>query len=138
MIAMRVRSISLNFLLAAAFLFFLSACEKDELAFDVIESPVLAVFEDMTAPPDALKMKATFYELDKTGILDLNVGIDSLPVSNLSVSVFVFGDELVGEFTTDSEGTVLLEATTDQLKGASRLEWVGEYDNTAFRIFRNF
>ena len=78
------------FLLILAGSLFVS-CSKDDLAFDIIESPVLAQFEALDATePGMLKVKATFFDLDKTGILDNTVGIDSLPVSGLAIKVYVF------------------------------------------------
>ncbi len=124
--------------LAMALSLLLTSCIEDELAFDIIESPVLAVFEDMEAEPESLKVKATFYDLDKSGILDHTVGIDSIPVANMSVSVYVFEDELIGEFTTDPNGEILFEKTLDELQGASRLEWVGSFEDTQFRIYKNY
>ena len=134
---MRIKTVfSLLLILPVVGLF--TACEEDELAFDIIESPVLAVFEDMDADPGFLKVKATFYELDKSGILDHNVGIDSIPVASLPVSVFVYEDEQVGDLTTDANGEVIFEKPLDELLGAGRLEWVGNYAETPFRIYKNY
>ena len=117
---------------------FLTSCIEDELAFDVIESPVLAVFEEMEpASGEMFKVKATFYELDKSGILDNSVGIDSMPISNLSVQVFVLESSLVEELTTDASGAVIIERNIDDLLGSSRLEWVGNYKEVPFRIYKN-
>lgn len=121
--------------LLAGFLF--TSCLKDDLAFDVIESPVLAVFEDMDAGNN-LMVKATFYDLDKSGILDNAVGIDSIPVANMEISVFILSSQLVTTLTTDSNGEVVFDMPFSELAGASRLEWVGKYDDTNFRIFHNF
>lgn len=132
---MLIRNIFL-FVFAACLL---ASCSKDELAFDVIESPVLAQFETMTpSSPDMVKVKATFMDLDKSGILDHTVGIDSLPVAGLSVKVFVYETELVGEYMTDSAGEVVLEENLEALQGAGKLEWVGEYEETPFRIYSNY
>ena len=49
-------------------------------------------------------MTAYFYELDKSGILDHTVGIDSIPVADLSLEVFAAGAS-VGTFTTDASGS---------------------------------
>jgi len=69
-------------------------CEEDELAFDIVASPVLAVFEDVeSVSANEIAVMATFYELDKSGILDKNVGIDSMRIANLPVEVFT--DELL-------------------------------------------
>ena len=115
-----------------------SSCTKDDLAFDVIESPVLAVFEDMGDGANNLTVKATFYDLDKSGILDNAVGIDSIPVANLEISVFILANQLVETLTTDSNGEVVFDVPFSSLTGASRLEWVGKHDDIDFRIFHNF
>ncbi|PHN07281.1 hypothetical protein [Flavilitoribacter nigricans] len=118
---------------------FLASCAKDDLAFDIIESPVLAQFEALgDTDPGMLKVKATFLDLDKSGILDQNIGIDSLPVAGLEIKVYVFESDLVGELMTDSDGSVIFEEEITNLMGASRLEWVGVYEDTPFRIYQNF
>ena len=44
----------------------LSSCTSDDLAFEVIESPVLALFEEeIDDTAGSITMMATFYELDK-------------------------------------------------------------------------
>ncbi len=116
---------------------FLSACTSDDLSFDVIESPVLAVFNEET-DTDMLRMTATFYELDKSGILDQNIGIDSTLISGLSLEIFINESTLVGAATTDGSGQATLETAISDLQGVSRLEWVGTYNETPFRIYRNF
>lgn len=117
----------------------LSSCTSDDLAFEVIESPVLATFEEsIDSQEGILTMTATFYELDKSGILDQTIGIDSTLIVGMPVSVFINENTLVGEFTTGSDGKVLLEKSFGDLNGASRLEWVGNYNATPFRIYRNF
>lgn len=131
--------ISRNLCLLVIVGIFLVSCSKDDLAFDIIESPVLAQFEALgDADPGVLKVKATFLDLDKTGILDQNIGIDSLPVAGLEIKVYVFESDLVGELMTSSDGTVIFEEDISNLQGASRLEWVGTYEDTPFRIYQNF
>jgi hypothetical protein len=131
--------LSRNFFLLAMVACLLASCAKDDLAFDIIESPVLAEFESLNdAGPDMLKIKATFLDLDKSGILDHNIGIDSIPVAGLSVKVFVYESDLVEELMTDSEGSVIFESAISELNGAGRLEWVGTYEDTPFRIYQNF
>ncbi len=116
-----------------------TSCTSENLAFDVIESPVLATFEEtIDSQEGILTMSATFYELDKSGILDKNIGIDSTLISGMTVEVFINENTLIGELTTDSEGKVVLEKPLSELDGASRLEWVGSYSSTPFRIYRNF
>lgn len=115
----------------------LGSCLEDELAFDIIESPVLAVFEHQGAD-DMIKIKATFYELDKSGILDHTIGIDSMPIPNLEIGIFIFEDQLIGNVTTDSKGELVFEAPASSLSEADKLEWVGKYKDTAFRIYEKF
>ena len=127
------------FLIAILTMLSLTACNEGELAFEVVESPVLAVFETVdTGLPSVLSYKATFYELDKSGILDKNIGIDSIPLTGLSISVFVNESDLVADYATDGSGQVLFEKPMSELNGARRLEWVGEHKAIPFRIYKNF
>ncbi|MEM6768589.1 MAG: hypothetical protein AAF824_02235 [Bacteroidota bacterium] len=116
----------------------LSSCEEEELAFEVVASPVLAVFEN-TVPVEAgnISVTATFYDLDKSGILDNSVGIDSVPISGLSVDVFINEATLLGNLVTDGSGKTTFETAATNLQGSSRLEWVGEFDGQSFRIYKN-
>ncbi len=127
-------SVGLSLLVSLLF----ASCTKDDLAFDVIESPVLAIFEDMDAGGSNLTVKATFYDLDKSGILDNTIGIDSIPVANMEISVFILSNQLVETLTTDSNGEAVFDIPLTDLSGASRLEWVGKHDDIDFRIFHNF
>lgn len=98
--------------------------EESDMAIRRIASPV--VIEVINTGP--AEIKATFYELDKRGILDLNVGIDSLPVSDLSVEVFA-ANSSIGKFTTDAEGAVFVSYT-----GSKPNEYAGTHNGIAFRI----
>ncbi len=115
----------------------LTSCLKDELAFDVIESPVKASFSQLAAPDGMIMVEASFVELDKSGILDQNVGILETPIASLGIKVFVFEDTEVGSLTTDSNGKVVFESSLATLEGAGKLEWVGEHNGTPFRIYFN-
>ncbi|MFK7923744.1 MAG: hypothetical protein AB8H47_17425 [Bacteroidia bacterium] len=127
------------FLILGLVLVLQTACTSDKLAFDVIESPVLAIFEDgANSSTDILAVSATFYDLDKTGILDLSVRIDSIPIPNLEVSVYLGEANLIATYSTDANGVVEFEADYTDLGTASRLEWVGTYDDVPFRIYNNF
>ncbi len=115
-----------------------SGCLEEELAFDVVESPVLVVFEDMESGDiNRITVKATFYELDKSGILNQNVGIDSTLLSSLPIEVYINESNLLGSFTTDGNGEVLFEEELSTIGTASRLEWVGSYNDIDFRIYKN-
>jgi len=115
-----------------------TGCLEDELAFDVVESPVLAVFEEVdNGDINRIAIKATFYELNKSGILDQAVGIDSTEISSLPIEIFTDEAQLLGSFTTDAAGEVLFEEDLSVLGSASRLEYVGTYKEVDFRIFKN-
>lgn len=117
----------------------LSSCVEDELAFDVIESPVLATFDQMSTSSDAnLMVEATFYELDKSGILDNTIGIDSIELAGMEITVFINEDTEITTLTTDGQGTAVFDYSKEDLMGASRLEWVGTHNGTPFRIYYNF
>ncbi len=116
----------------------MASCLEEDLAFDVIESPVLAIFGDASISNDMLSMTGTFYELNKSGILDHTVGIDSTLLSGLSVAVYVNSDELVQQLTTGADGTAVLTTDIADLNGASTLEWVGEYNGVPFRLLERF
>ncbi|MEM9850036.1 MAG: hypothetical protein AAF847_19250, partial [Bacteroidota bacterium] len=126
------------YLLSLLSLALLSSCIENELAFDVIESPVLAIFDEMEAEEGMLKIQATFYELDKSGILDQNIGIDSTAISGMTVGVYVEESVLIQEYTTDASGIIVFDKPLEALGGNTRLEWVGNYKDTPFRIYKKF
>lgn len=100
-------------------------CEEEtDMAIQRVASPVVIEVIN-TAPAEII---ATFYELDKSGILDLNVGIDSIPVSGLSVEVFA-ANTSIGAFTTDADGAVVVSYT-----GTKPNEYAGTHNGIAFRI----
>jgi len=130
-----------RFLAFLSLAFLIVGCnEEDELPFEVFESPVLAQFEGQVfAPTDNITVTATFYDLDKSGILDQTVGIDSVEIANLSVQVFIDETIEVATLTTDASGKVTFDQPWSSVGGAGsiRLEWVGTYDNRTFRIYHN-
>lgn len=112
-------------LLVAMILVSLSGCEDEsDMAVNKVAAPVLMELEN-TAPDE---IRAVFYELDKSGILDHTVGIDSIPVANLSIQVFAASTAL-GEFMTDAAGGFSVPYT-----GAKPNEFAGVYKGIAFRI----
>ncbi|MEQ9441977.1 MAG: hypothetical protein RIG62_23255 [Cyclobacteriaceae bacterium] len=113
------------FLTAFFGLILFSSCEEEpDMAFDRVASPVLLV----TTPVSSSETQATFYELDKSGILDQNVGIDSIPVPNLNIEV-LSGGTSIGTFTTDASGYFVVP-------DSGSFEWVGVYKETAFRFIK--
>lgn len=110
-------------LATATALIILSSCqEESDLVLDRVTSPVLLV----TDPISESEIQATFYELDKSRILDHTVGIDSIPIPNLSIEVFS-GSTSVGTFSTDNSGAIVVE-------DAGGLIYVGEFKGTKFRF----
>lgn len=102
----------------------ISCEEESDMAIQRVVAPVVVELEDASAE----EIKATFFELDKSGILDHTVGIDSLPVSNLSIEVFAASSS-VGVFTTDGSGVIIVPYT-----GSKPNEFAGTYKGIAFRI----
>jgi hypothetical protein len=112
-------------LLIAMIIITLTSCEDEsDMAVSKVASPVLLLVEDTS--PD--QVTAFVYELDKSGILDHTVGIDSIPLANLSVEVFA-ATTSVGVFTTGSDGSFSVTYT-----GAKPNEYAGIHKGIAFRI----
>lgn len=105
----------------------LSSCKDEtDIVLERVEAPVFMEYAAVTET----EATATFYDLDKSGILDQNVGIIYNPISNLSVEVFLNGAS-VGTFTTGNDGAFTLPIA-DGVPG----EFAGNYDGIAFRIFK--
>ena len=98
--------------------------EESDLAIKRVVSPVVIEVENVSDT----EVRATFFELDKTGILDHTVGIDSIAVPNLAVEVFATNTS-IGSFTTDGVGSILIEYV-----GTKPNEYAGTYKGIAFRI----
>ncbi|AWW32347.1 hypothetical protein DN752_20605 [Echinicola strongylocentroti] len=122
----------------------LFSCEDAvELATPNVASPVLVVVDGGAFPSDSeVTVTAKFMELDKTGILDNTVGIDSIPVSDLEVTVFINQTEEVSTVVTDGGGeaglSVSWAALGLEVPGSGdqvRLEFAGTHDNIAFRKY---
>lgn len=116
------RIYQLAFVAVVALLMFSSCQEESDIVLERIASPVLLEID--TAGLD--NTIAIFYELDKSGIMDHTVGIDSITISGLSIEVSSAGI-LLGTFTTDSEGAISIP--TDE--GAT---YAGEYKGIRFRF----
>ena len=101
-----------------------SCSEESDMAITRLVSPVVIETEDVAVD----QVKAIFYELDKSGILDHTVGIDSIAVPNLSIEVFASTTSL-GTFTTDESGAIVVDYL-----GAKPTEYAGSYKDIAFRI----
>ncbi|MGA0557804.1 hypothetical protein ACO2Q8_14200 [Larkinella sp. VNQ87] len=138
-------------LLAAGSL--LAGCEKKEDPFvDRVVAPVLVVVEGasdgggLTAEPVVTQkisapvtMSVKIFELDKSGILDYTVGIDSIPVTSLAIKLTKRDGTAIADLTTDNTGKASLTKTWAELGitapavGSSvSLTWRGEYKGQAF------
>jgi hypothetical protein len=152
-------------LIAATFLF--SSCEEEDPFVDRTVSPVLMVFDGISGylANGGLTMTPTrtytvtadnyqtpgdwavaFYELDKSGILDNSVGIDSIPVTNLAVKFTKLDGTLIADLMTDANGiiTATLDWTTLVPDVATivaseaaysidiPVSWTGEYKGLSF------
>ncbi|WP_162416170.1 hypothetical protein [Cyclobacterium roseum] len=122
-----------------------SCVEAEDLATPNVAAPVLVVLEgNEFDAATGVAVAGSFYELDKSGILDRNIGIDSIPVSGLEVTVFMDQTNEIGTLTTDSQGKILFENPWSSLglsepsSGSQiRLEFAGTHNDIAFRKFHN-
>jgi hypothetical protein len=145
-----------KYTLALAGLLSLIACEKVEDPFvDRVAAPVLVVIEN--AKQDYLAggglygepvvdwkadqpvvLSARIYTLDKTNILNHQMGIDSIPVTNLSVTLTTRTGVRIADLTSGTDGRVSVTKTWAELglepvKGnALSLDWAGEYQGQRF------
>lgn len=132
----------------------LAGCEKQEDPFvDRVVAPVLVVIDNAvgdgggTVAEPVVSQKATgpvtlavrIYELDKSGILNYKVGIDSIPVPALAIKLTKRDGTSLGELKTDNAGKASLTKTWADLgitapkAGSSvSLTWTGEYKGQAF------
>ncbi|MGV3586684.1 MAG: hypothetical protein ACO1OF_06765 [Adhaeribacter sp.] len=125
-------------LVASAFL--LMACEKeDAMVVDRVVSPVLVTVAGSSfTAAEPVNITATIYELDKSGLLNHAVGIDSIPLSNLAIKVKLNATTLA-DLTTDQAGQVTISKTWSELGLAVpkagntvNLEFTGSHKGQAF------
>jgi hypothetical protein len=115
----------------------LAGCQRVEDPFvDRVEAPVLIVVEGTTGylagggltsePAVTFKVDSTnfaspvslsvsIYTLDKSGILDKNVGIDSIPVANLAIRFLKRDGTKLADLTTDASGKITTSRTWAEL-----------------------
>lgn len=132
----------------------LAGCQKvDDPFVDRVAAPVLVVIDNATgdgggqtgepvvsqkvAGPVTLGVK--IYELDKSGILNHAVGIDSIPVTSLAIKLTTRAGAVVGDLKTDGTGRASISKTWAELgitapkAGSSvALTWTGAYKGQAF------
>ena len=132
----------------------LAGCIKKEDPFvDRVVAPVLVVIDNATgdgggqtgepvvsqkvAGPVTLGVQ--IYELDKSGILNKAVGIDSIPVTSLAIKLTTRAGVAIGTLTTDGTGKASISKTWAELGVAApragstvSLTWTGEHKGQAF------
>ena len=124
--------------------FMATGCEDAvEIATPNVASPVLVLLEGNSFPSTSnVEVNGTFLELDKTGILDHSVGIDSIPLIDMEVKVLVDHVVELGALVTDTQGQINLSlswadvgisnlSSGDQV----RLEFAGMHKGIAFRKY---
>ena len=139
---------SLVLLLAASF----ASCKVDDPFVDRVVAPVLVdiVGASFGAPiaseptvsypaSGTVMLTARLLELDKSGILDKNIGIDSIPVANIPMNITLRSGGSLGEVTSNAQGVVSLEKTWTDLGVPSpkagtvvKISWSGSYKGIAF------
>lgn len=132
----------------------LVACEKKEDPFvDRVVAPVLVLIDNATGDGGGqtgepvvsqkvagpVTMAVRIYELDKSGILNNKVGIDSIPVASLTLKLTRRDGTAVGDLKTDEAGKASISKTWAELgvmapKAGSSvlLTWTGEHKGQAF------
>lgn len=78
------------------------------------------------------------FELDKSGLLDYKIGIDSIPVSGLPITFKFRNGSSLGTASTGADGAALLTIPWSQLGGTSAvLSASGEFEGKTFtKYFR--
>jgi len=121
----KIRTKCILILLAAMIVVTVTSCDDvSDMAVNKVASPVL--LDVKTTGTN--QVTAYFYELDKSGILDYTVGIDSIPVADLAIEVFAASTP-VGTFTTDASGSFIVSYTATKPN-----EYAGSHKGIAFRI----
>jgi hypothetical protein len=120
----------------------LFSCDEEDPFVDRVASPVLLDFDNVTGYlasggltsipsvsktvtaanyTNAVVLSLTVYELDKSGILDHTVGIDSIPVANLALTFSKRDGTASIEAISDGSGKVIISTT-----------WFARYSQVVF------
>ena len=132
----------------------LVSCEKADPFVARVVSPVLLLVQGSDGvPSNGLTTEPTVpalvsadasvalkvFELDKTGILDYKVGIDSIPVTGVKITFKLRNGAVIKEVSTDSKGTATLSTTWASLGVAApkagssvKLTATGTYKDVSF------
>ena len=131
-----------------------TACEVEDPFVARVISPVLLLVEGVDGIPangltteptvpalivgDA-SVKLKVFELDKTGILDYKVGIDSIPVSGIKITYKLRTGAVLKEVQTDTKGTATLTipwatlgVTAPKVGTSVKLTATGVYKDVSF------
>jgi hypothetical protein len=129
-----MKNIFLKAIAVLALVGILASCEDvSDMAFDRVAAPVLVIVQTPVTTPDEISVTAFFYELDKSGLLNKDIGIDSIPVAGLSITVANnLNRATLGTLTTDAEGKVTFTRARTELTGITRIDWVGEHKGVRF------
>jgi hypothetical protein len=131
---------SFRFFAGLFFVLLLAGCKKEEdMVVDRVAAPVLVTIKGTAfTASEAVSVQAGFYELDKRGLLNHAVGIDSIPVANLAIKVRANNRDLA-DFTTDSQGKIILVKSwadfglmSPMAGNVVNLEWSGSYNGQSF------
>ena len=137
----------------------LASCEVADPFVDRIEAPLLVLVEStqgvasngMTTEPTvtaAVTGPATFsvrlVKLDKSGLLDYKVGIDSIPATGQTINLALRTGVSLGTFTTDATGRARISIPWASLGvaqprsgSAAALQVSGAWEGTAYtKLFR--
>ena len=132
----------------------LAGCKKVEDPFvDRVVAPVLVIIDNATGDGGGLTgepvvsqkvagpvtLAIRIYELDKSGILNNKVGIDSIPVTSLAIKLTKRDGTALADLKTDGAGKASTSKTWTELgivapkAGSSvSLTWSGAYKGQAF------
>ncbi|GAB3498315.1 hypothetical protein GCM10027341_19770 [Spirosoma knui] len=132
----------------------LAGCTKVADPFvDRVAAPVLVVIDNATgdgggqnAEPvvsqkssGPVTLAVRIYELDKSGILNNKVGIDSIPVTSLAIKLTKRDGTALAELKTDGAGKASISKswaelgiTSPHVGSSVLLTWTGEYKGQAF------
>jgi len=131
-------------IVALSLMLFAQACvEAEDLVTPSVAAPVLILLQGTAfSPSSAVSVSSKTFELDKSNILDHTLGIDSIPVANLALDVYVANTRKVASLTTDAEGIADLviswaDLGVDVPKSGTqvRLEFAGTHKSVAFRKY---
>jgi hypothetical protein len=132
----------------------IASCEKSDPFVDRVAAPVLLLVQGsdgvassgLTTEPTVPALVSSdasialkVFELDKTGILDYKIGIDSIPVTGVKITFKLRSGAVLREVSTDAKGTATLSTTwaslgiaTPKAGSSVKLTASGTYKDVAF------